>query len=79
VISPNADGQNDTFRVLSLNIKTLEATIFDRWGKEVGVLQSPEDEWSPSDQADGVFFYVLNATGYDKVSYQLEGTITVVR
>lgn len=79
VISPNADGENDTFRVLSLNIKTLEATIFDRWGKEVGVLQSPEDEWSPREQADGVFYYVLNATGYDKVSYQLEGTITVVR
>jgi gliding motility-associated-like protein len=79
VVSPNSDGENDTFRVLSLNMKSLEATIFDRWGKEVGVLQSPEDEWSPGDQADGVYYYVLTAAGYDKVTYQLEGTITVVR
>ena len=79
VVSPNADNNNDTFRILSENLQTLEVLIFDRWGRQVAELKRPDDEWSPTDQADGTYFYTLQAKGFDGKTFELEGSITVVR
>jgi hypothetical protein len=64
---------------LSENLQTLEVLIFDRWGRQVAELKRPDDEWSPTDQADGTYFYTLQAKGFDGKTFELEGSITVVR
>jgi gliding motility-associated-like protein len=79
IISPNNDNHNDTFRVVSLNIRNLEVLIFDRWGRQVGELKSPTDEWNARDQSAGTYYYILRAEGYDGIKYEQEGHLTVVR
>src|SRR5690606_20783098 len=43
VLSPNADGRNDYFRVKSISepVKIISCVVFDRWGKEVWSASGP--------------------------------------
>jgi gliding motility-associated-like protein len=79
IFSPNSDGSNSTFRVLSENLRKMEVIIYNRWGKEVGIISSPNGEWSATDVAAGVYYYTLVAEGYDQVKYQMEGSVMIVR
>ena len=88
--SPNGDGVNDKISVHSLFVEnntnfsgrnfTLE--IFNRWGEQVYVSQSINDEWDGMYKGtliqSGVYMYQLKAMGVDNRSYSLKGTITIV-
>ncbi|MBK6834539.1 MAG: gliding motility-associated C-terminal domain-containing protein [Bacteroidetes bacterium] len=39
IFSPNGDGINDQFTILSEGLKTMEVDIFNRWGSKVAVVQ----------------------------------------
>ncbi len=85
VFTPNNDEYNDCFNVSALTqFKTLELTVFNRWGQIVYHTTDPKACWngtSSSGQAlpSGVYFYNLNGTGQcdDKIINQ--GTITLLR
>jgi gliding motility-associated-like protein len=79
VFSPNGDGYNESFRVLSVNLKTLQMNIFDRWGNMVWEIKNPNEEWTGNGQASGVYFYTLKAEGFDGNTFTHEGTITLVQ
>jgi gliding motility-associated-like protein len=84
VFSPNGDGRNDTFRVISTGLASLNVTIFNRWGQEVATLGRVDQAWSGRSTAgeplsEGTYFYVLKAHGLDGVWHELKGSVTLLR
>jgi gliding motility-associated-like protein len=84
VFSPNGDGINDVFRVISENILTLEGFIYNRWGQLINKWEGPNGVWAGKtaageDVSEGVYFYVIKAKGADDVEYDLKGSVSLVR
>jgi gliding motility-associated-like protein len=94
IITPNNDGQNDLFSVQSEGIRTFKLVVFNRWGKKVHETEVEEgfsstmvrtDLWDGTNMggggvcSDGVYFYVIEAIGYDTKEYSINGTVTVLR
>jgi trimeric autotransporter adhesin len=79
VFSPNGDGVNDFFEIQSEGIKTMSLTIFNRWGQEIYVMDSPDDKWDGSDQSEGTYFYTFQCTSFSGVDKTLNGTITLFK
>lgn len=79
VITPNGDGDNETFDVDVRNMETLDIRIYNRWGNEVGQVTKPDDVWLPGDLSEGTYFYHFRAVGFDGIVYELEGSLTILR
>jgi len=85
VFTPNGDGFNDVFTVKSKGLATIDGIIFNRWGKQIGKWNTVDGGWDGKnmndgkDASDGVYFYVINAAGKDKVEYKYTGSITLIR
>lgn len=81
--SPNADGLNDSFRVMGSHITEIRLIVYDRWGEKVFESTDPSQGW------DGTFrgkqlppdvygYYVeLTCIGGEKLSKK--GNVTLVR
>jgi gliding motility-associated-like protein len=64
VFTPNGDGINDVFKIISTCITSLTCTIFDRWGAEVYEWEGINGSWDGRTLkgeivSTGVYFYVL--------------------
>jgi len=84
VFSPNGDGRNDAFRVVSEGLSSLNVEICDRWGTLVAVIDHPDKEWdgraaNGGHASEGTYFYRLLASGLDGRSYELIGSLTLLR
>ncbi len=84
VITPNGDGLNDFFQLISEGLVEVELTIYDRWGQVVDRLDAAAQTWDARNVAgepvsDGTYFYVLTARGGDGVDHGRTGHITVLR
>lgn len=84
IFSPNSDGQNDFFIVTGTNIKDFQCSIYDRWGLKLADLSSLADGWNGRTASgvlatDGVYYYIIQATGLDKKEYNTKGFIQIVR
>jgi gliding motility-associated-like protein len=84
VITPNGDGQNDFFQLISEGLAQVELTIFNRWGQVVARIEAPGLTWDAQTTAgdrvaDGTYFYTLKAKGRDGVDHEGSGHITVLR
>jgi len=92
VFTPNDDSHNDYFTIESQGIQTIKIDIYNRWGKKVfnfsgidfSVVDEKKDIWdgnstSEGKCASGTYFYVIDAVGYDKKEYNLQGTLTLMR
>lgn len=84
VFTPNGDEINDVWQPSAHNVKTLECTIYNRWGIKVYEFLGPQDKWDGHTTAgiaceDGTYFYVLKATDTDNTSYNFKGYIQLIR
>lgn len=84
VFTPNGDGVNDLFSIVSNSVETFSGLIFDRWGNKVHEWSNINEGWNgrtPSGKqvTAGVFFYVLNVTFKDGSSITPSGTITLIK
>lgn len=83
VFTPNNDGANETFRVESEGLETEEMLIYNRWGKQIFSWSEVGSEWDGTingeKAADGIYYYIFNANGYDGVVYRFNGTVTLLR
>lgn len=93
IITPNGDGQNDAFTIKSAGIRTIKVEIFNRWGEKVykyennegfTVLEEKTKLWTGENMkgmpcADGTYFFIVNAVGYDKKEYHINGSVTLIR
>jgi len=74
IFTPNADGKNDTFRVIYNGRGLFEVYIFNRWGKEVYRASDKKFEWDGKGAADGVYYYLIK-TEIDTY----KGSVTLVK
>ncbi|GIV44588.1 MAG: hypothetical protein KatS3mg035_1711 [Bacteroidia bacterium] len=94
IFSPNGDGSNDVFKPIpydkdakpdgSRNITEYSLQIFDRWGKMVFETNDFNTGWDGkrkggSQASDGVYFWIVKATGIDNQSFTLKGNVTLLR
>ncbi|MEO5585619.1 MAG: PKD domain-containing protein, partial [Flavobacteriales bacterium] len=84
VFSPNNDGQNDVFRITGGGLVSLDVQIFNRWGQEMLRIKQVNQAWdgrSPTGDVvpEGTYFYVLHAVGNSGKTYDLHGTVTLLR
>ena len=63
IITPNGDGQNDTFRPFVSN-QSVDIQIFSRWGRLLFEQKNYVDSWGDANTAPGVYYYrLVNASG----------------
>lgn len=79
VFTPNGDGANDKFKIVTTGMKELTVDIFNRWGNKLYTIPSPSDSWDGSGASDGTYFFILKAKGYDGKDYNKEGYINLFR
>lgn len=83
VFTPNGDGKNDVFEFMYRNITDFDCVIFNRWGKQVVEITSPDKSWNGkvdgAEASDGTYFYIIKAKGMDDVDYNLKGTVSLIR
>jgi gliding motility-associated-like protein len=86
IFTPNGDKINDVFFLKSANLVKISALIYDRWGHKVYDLVSETGNiaWDGKNQAgvdvaEGVYYYIIKATGADGKSFTQKGNVTLVR
>ena len=84
VFTPDGDGINDKFMAVYTSIKEFKMIVFNRWGRKVFQTTDPGEAWDGKiggkDAAEGVYFYVVTAKGYNKgEERKLEGPVHLLR
>lgn len=84
VFTPNNDGTNDVFTVISKGVKEISLQIFNRWGEKLYELVGPKTAWDGLNShgvkvPDGTYFYFVKAIGFDDKVIQKNGTVNLFR
>ncbi len=84
IYSPNGDGINDEFFIVTTGMRTLTCEIYNRWGQLVYTLNGPNDKWdgimnNGNPASEGTYYYLVNCTGFDGVKYEKRGPLTLVK
>lgn len=81
--TPNGDGNNNNFFVVTKNITAMHIDIFNRWGEQIYSSDDPAFQWDGlylgKPVQDGVYVYLLKATGEEGTSFTRQGTVTVLK
>lgn len=82
--SPNGDGYNDVFYLKAEGIVQLDWRIFNRWGRQIALINDPTQGWDGLDLngkavPEGVYVFAVKLTFNDGSSLERSGTITVIR
>lgn len=80
--SPNKDGVNDTFRIVSFDIPELSISIYDRWGERVFSSSGGRIEWDGRKGGqvlpDGVYLFTLQGRTAQQEKIYKTGTINLL-
>lgn len=84
VFTPNGDGVNDEFIILSIAVKDLELFIYNRWGQIVYSFSGTKAKWdgksnNSQDVPAGTYFYIVTANGLDGAVIKKNGYVTLIR
>lgn len=84
--SPNADGVNNTFRIVGYNVAELQFSVWNRWGQKVydsGTTPDLSNGWNGQfnnkDCEIGVYVYMAHVRYTDGAEERLKGNVTLVR
>ena len=82
--TPNADSINDFFTVKSEHLAKFEMLIFNRWGKLIFETNSVYPGWNGGSDndyyyPDGTYMYIIRAAGFDGLTYDVSGSLTLLR
>ncbi|MFM2201633.1 MAG: hypothetical protein RL040_833 [Bacteroidota bacterium] len=79
IVTPNGDGENDTFRVVGIErIPGSTCQIFNRWGNLVFEDKNYDGTWKATDIPDGVYYYVVGFNRKSGMEY-FSGDLTILR
>jgi gliding motility-associated-like protein/uncharacterized repeat protein (TIGR01451 family) len=80
VITPNADGDNDTFEIKGLGkFAASEIVILNRYGDHVLEKTNYQNDWNAPGQVAGTYFYVLKLTDRSGKVHEFTGWIQVIK
>ncbi|MFN4854097.1 MAG: gliding motility-associated C-terminal domain-containing protein, partial [Bacteroidota bacterium] len=81
--TPNGDLINDTFTIISNDVKEFSIDIIDRWGQLVFTSSSLDNQWDGvfkgDEAAEGVYTWVIRATDVTGKTYRKNGQVTLIR
>ncbi len=84
IFSPNDDGTNDIFKPSIAGLTAMKLNIYNRYGTLIFFSDRINGFWdgrttSGEPCSTGIYFYTIEATGFDGKSYKLQNTLTLVR
>jgi gliding motility-associated-like protein len=84
VFTPNGDSENQTFKVITADLKQVEVLIYDRWGLLIFRWNNLDGSWdgtnkNGSECAAGTYFYIVNATTWKGKNISKKGTLSLYR
>lgn len=84
VFTPNADGNNDEFRLLGSNIRFHNMQVFNRWGEKIFDTDNQNNGWDGTykgePQPAGVYIYVVKYSPlYNAENRNINGSVTLLR
>jgi gliding motility-associated-like protein len=84
VFTPNGDGVNDRFTIKSVQLNTVDVTIYDRRGRQVFQFTNPDIGWdgtinSGTPAPEGNYLYILKAKDNDGRTHNYKGTLKLIR
>jgi gliding motility-associated-like protein len=79
IFSPNGDGINDFLSIQSSGYKTLDITIFNRWGTLIASFNAIGGNWSGENNSEGTYFYILTGKRIDDKEFESHGAIMLVK
>lgn len=82
--SPNGDGQNETFSILSAgDLEIIEFKIYNRWGNVVFETTNVTDKWDGTrrgkEQNTGTYIYYIKANNNAGQLVEIKGNFTLLR
>ncbi len=82
--TPNSDGINDEFRMFGEGIVSFQCFIYDRWGRQIAILNDLSESWDGRDKngravQEGVYIYMLKVVYNSGIAREQGGSITVLR
>jgi gliding motility-associated-like protein len=63
IFTPNADGLNETFRIVGLPAGTASLQVFNRWGRCVYTAEHYAHDWTGAGLPAGTYYYLLRVPG----------------
>jgi gliding motility-associated-like protein len=83
VITPNGDGVNEHFIVTASGVKTLEASIYDRWGIKLYSWSGISGGWDGKGKAgktvsNGVYYYLITTSDFKGETKDYSGYVQVI-
>jgi len=84
VFTPNGDQFGETFTFQEEGIVSINVLIFNRWGREVYSWSGTGKGWDGKstdgkELPEGVYLYIVKATGIDGKNYDEKGTVQLIR
>lgn len=84
VFTPNNDSKNDVFRIGSYGVKSLNCTIYDRWGIKMYDWDDVNGFWDGKTTtgvpaSDGSYFFIINYTDSKDASKTEKGFLSLFR
>lgn len=85
IFSPNGDGYNDAFNIITNDIGNYFLKIYDRWGNEIyattDVHQNWDGKYNGSDASEGIYFWELSCNSLCAAnrSFSKKGSVTLLR
>lgn len=76
IFTPNADGHNETFRILGIPAGTASLQVFNRWGRCVYAAERYAHDWTGAGLAAGIYYYLLRPAG---CTAPVKGWVEVLR
>lgn len=82
VFTPNSDGFNDLFQVKYNAVKTFQARVFNRWGKQLYSWENVSTGWDGLHNSekvpDGTYFFIISGTDIKDQPFEEKGTVTLL-
>jgi gliding motility-associated-like protein len=83
VFTPNGDSTNDRFFAVGTSIREFNMYIYNRWGELLFQSNDIKQGWNGEANGipcpDGVYIYLIHAIGTNEQSFNLHGTVTLLR
>lgn len=80
VITPNGDGNNDTFAILGMYaFERIQLEVIDRFGKPIYNSENYKNDWAAEGHEDGAYYYIIKGFSQGRQIFYEKGMLTVIR
>lgn len=81
VFTPNGDNKNDVFKINSTGLKSLNCSIFNRWGLQIYEWEGINGYWDGTVKSgmapDGTYYFIVNYTDQKGITKTEKGFLTL--